>query len=76
MPAFCDPHFFVYGRNLIQSFLYMDRILEFDHIQENKDEILFVYGKIRILTRLSTKISQSDFQPMSKSCQTQRGLHF
>ena len=71
MPAFCDPHFLVYGQNRIQSLLYMDRILEFLHIQENKDTILFIYGKIQMrksphfravpcrgfLTRLSTKIS-------------------
>ena len=71
MPAFCDPHFLVYGQNRIRSFLYMDRILEFVHIRENKDTILFIYGKIRMrknpyfgavlrrgfLTRLSTKIS-------------------
>ena len=49
----------------------MDRILEFLHIRENTDTILFIYGKIGIrkslhfsavlrrgfLTRLSTKIS-------------------
>ena len=49
----------------------MDRISEFVHIRENKDTILFIYGKIRMrksphfgavlrrgfLTRLSTKIS-------------------
>ena len=49
----------------------MDRISEFVHIGENKDTILFIYGKIRIrksphfdavlrrgfLIRLSTKIS-------------------
>ena len=71
MPAFCDPHFLVYGQNCIRSFLYMDRILEFVHMRENKDTILFIYGKIRLrkslhfhemlrrgfLTRLSTKIS-------------------
>ena len=71
MPAFCDPHFLVHGQNHIRSFLYMDRILEFVHIRENKDTILFIYGKIRMrksphfgtvlrrgfLTRLSTKIS-------------------
>ena len=37
--AFCDPHFLIYGQNRIRSFLYMDRILEFVHIQENKDTI-------------------------------------
>ena len=71
MPAFCDPHFIVYGQNGIRNFLYMDRILEFVHIQGSKDTILFIYGKIRMrksphfgavlrrdsLTRLSTKIS-------------------
>ena len=71
IPAFCDLHFLVYGQNRIRSFLYMDRILEFVHIQENKDTILFIYGEIRMrksphfgaelhrgfLTRLSTKIS-------------------
>ena len=71
MQAFCDPHFLVYGQNRIWSFLYMDRILEFVHIQENKDTILFIYGKIRMRksphfgtvlcrgspTRLLTKIS-------------------
>ena len=71
MPAFCDPHFLVYGQNRIRSFLYMDRISEFVHIRENKDTILFIYGKVRMrksphfgtvlrrgfLTRLSTKIS-------------------
>ena len=71
MPAFCDPHFLVYGQNRIQSFLYMDRILEFVHIRENKDTILFIYQEIRMrksphfgtvlrrgfLTRISTKIS-------------------
>ena len=71
MPAFCDPHFLVHGQNRIRSFLYMDRILEFVHIRENKDTILFIYGKIRMrknpyfgavlrrgfLTRLPTKIS-------------------
>ena len=71
MPAFYDPHFLVYGQNRIQSFLYMDRILEFAHIREKTDTILFTYGKIRMrkspyfgavlrrvfLTRLSTKIS-------------------
>ena len=49
----------------------MDGILEFVHIRENKDTILFIYGKMRMrksphfgtvlrrgfLTRLSTKIS-------------------
>ena len=49
----------------------MDRILEFVHIWENKDTILFIYGEIRMrkrphfgavlrrafLTRVSTKIS-------------------
>ena len=48
MPAFCGRHFFVFGLNRIRSFLYMDRILEFVHIRENKDTILFIYGKIRI----------------------------
>ena len=71
MPAFCDPHFLVHGQNRIRSFLYMDRILEFVHIRENKDTILFIYGKIRMRksphfgtvlcrgspTRLLTKIS-------------------
>ena len=71
MPAFCDPHFLVYGQNRIKRFLHMDRILEFVHIRENKDTILFIYGKIRMrksshfgvvlrrdfLTRLSTKIN-------------------
>ena len=71
MPVFCDPHFLVYGQNRIRSFLYMDRILEFVHIRENKDTVLFIYGKIRMrkspnfgavlrrdfLTRLSAKIS-------------------
>ena len=71
MPAFCDPHFLVYGQNCIRSFLYMDRISGFFHIQEKKDTRLFIHGKIRIrksphfgavlhrgfLTRLSTKIS-------------------
>ena len=71
MSAFCDRHFLVYGQNRIHSFLYIDRILEFVHIRENKDTILFIYGKIRMrksphfgavlrrgfLTRLSTKIS-------------------
>ena len=71
MSAFCDRNFLVYGQNRIRSFLYMDRILEFVHIRENKDTILFIYGKIRMrksphfgavlrrgfLTRLSTKIS-------------------
>ena len=71
MPAFCDPHFLVYGQNRIRSFLYMDRILEFVYIRGNKDTILFIYGKIQMrksphfgavlhrgfLTRLSTKIS-------------------
>ena len=69
--AFCDPHFLIYGQNRIRSFLYMDRILEFVHIWENKDTILFICGKIRIrkslhfgvvlhtgsLTKLSTRIS-------------------
>ena len=71
MSAFCDPHFLVYGQNRIRSYLYMDRILEFFHIRENKDTILFIYGKIRMRksphfgtvlcrgspTRLLTKIS-------------------
>ena len=71
MPAFCDPHFLVYGQNRIRNFLYMDRILEFVHLRENKDTVLFIYGKIRMrksphfgavlrrgfLIRLSTKIS-------------------
>ena len=71
MPASYDPHFLVYGQNRIRSFLYMDRILEFFHIRENKDAILFIYRKIRMKkipnfgavlrrafhTRLSTKIS-------------------
>ena len=66
MPAFCDPHFLIYGQNRIRSFLYMDRILEFVHIRENKDTILFIYGKIRmrksshfgaVPRRLSTKMS-------------------
>ena len=71
MPAFCDPHFLVYGQNRIKRFLHMDRILEFVHIRENKDTILFIYGQIRMreiphfgavlrrgfLTSLSTKIS-------------------
>ena len=71
MPAFCDPHFLVYGQNRIRNFLYMDRILEFVHIRENTDRILFIYGKIQMrqsphfgavlhrgfLTTLSTKIS-------------------
>ena len=48
MPAFCDMHFLVYRENRIRSFLYMDRILEFVHIRENKDTILFIYGKIRM----------------------------
>ena len=79
MPAFCDPHFLVYGQNRIRSFLYMDRTLEFVHIRENKDTILFIYGKIRMrkslhlgvvlrsgfLTRFSTKIS---LEIMSKNC--------
>ena len=69
--AFCDPHFLIYGQNRIRSFLYMDRILEFVHIRENKDTVLFIYGKIRMrksphfgavlrrgfFIRLSTKIS-------------------
>ena len=69
MPASYDPHFLVYGQNRIRSFLYMDRILEFVHLQENKDTILFMQGKIQMrksphfsavlrrgfLTRLSTK---------------------
>ena len=42
MPASCDLHFLVYGQNRIRSFLYMDRILEFVHLQENKDTILFM----------------------------------
>ena len=56
---------------LYRSFLYMDRILEFVHIWENKDTIRFIYRKIRMrkslhfgavlrrgfLTRLSTKIN-------------------
>ena len=42
MPASYDPHFLVYGQNRIRSFLYMDRILEFVHIQENKNTILFM----------------------------------
>ena len=72
MQAFCDPHFLLYVQNCIRSFLHMDRILEFVHIRENKDTILFIYRKIRmkksphfgavlrrgVLTRLSTKISQ------------------
>ena len=66
MPAFCDPHFLVHGQNRIRSFLYMDRILEFVHIRENKDTILFIYGKIRmrksphfgaVSRRLLTKMS-------------------
>ena len=71
MPAFCDPHFLIYGQNRIRSFLYMDRILEFVHIRENKDPILFICWKIRMrksphfgavlrrgfLTRLLTKVS-------------------
>ena len=71
MSAFCDRHFLVYGQNRIRSFLYIDGILEFVHIRENKDTILFIYGKIRMrkiqhfgavvrrafFTRLSTKIS-------------------
>ena len=48
MPASYDPHFLVYGQNRIRSFLYMDRILEFFHIRENKDAILFIYRKIRM----------------------------
>ena len=71
MSAFCDLRFLVHGQNLIRSFLYMDRTLEFVHIWGNKDAILFIYGKIQMrksphfgavlrrdfLTRLSTKIS-------------------
>ena len=71
MPASYDPHFLVYGQNRIRSFLFMDRILEFFFILENKDAILFIYRKIRMKkiphfgavlrrgfhTRLSTKIS-------------------
>ena len=71
MSAFCDLHFLVYGQNRIRSFLHMDRILEFVHIRENKDTILFIYQEIRMrksphfgavlrrgfLTRISTKIS-------------------
>ena len=71
MLACCDLHFLVYEQNRIRSFLYIDRILKFVHIRENKDTILFIYGKIRMrkslhfgavlrrgfLTRLSTKIS-------------------
>ena len=48
MPAFCDPHFLIYGQNHIRSFLYMDIILEFVHIQESKDTILFICRKIRM----------------------------
>ena len=48
MPALCDPHFLVPGKNRIRSFLYMDRILEFVRIRGNKDTILFIYGKIQI----------------------------
>ena len=47
MPASYDPHFLVYGQNRIRSFLYMDRILDFVHIRENNDTILFIYGRIR-----------------------------
>ena len=71
MLACCDLHFLVYEQNRIRSFLYIDRILKFVHIRENKDTILFIYGKIRMrkslhfgavlrrgfLTRLSTKIN-------------------
>ena len=66
MLASYDSHFLVYGQNRIRSFLYMDRILEFVHIRENKDTILFIYGKIRmrksshfgaVPRRLSTKMS-------------------
>ena len=83
MPAFCDMHFLVYRENRIRSFLYMDRILEFVHIRENKDTILFIYGKIRMtnsphfgavlrrdfLTKLPIKL-------MSKTFQIQTGLHY
>ena len=48
MPAFCYPDFLVYGQNHIRIFLYMDRMLEFVHIWEKKDTILFIYGKIRM----------------------------
>ena len=71
MPAFRDANFHIYGQNRIRSFLHMDRILEFVHVRENKDTILFMYGTMRMrkglhfgavlrrsfLTRLSTKIS-------------------
>ena len=48
MLAFCDPYFLVYGQNRIRRFVYMDRILEFVHMRENKGTILSIYGKIRI----------------------------
>ena len=71
MSAFSDPNILVYWQNRIRSFLHMERMLEFVHIRENKDTILFIYGNIRMrksphfgtllhrgfLTRLSTKIS-------------------
>ena len=71
MLAFCDLDFLVYRQNRIRCFEYMDRILEFVHIRQNKDTTLFIYGKIRmrksphfsavlrrgLLIRLSTKTS-------------------
>ena len=70
MSFFCDPHFLVYGKNRIQSFLYMDRISEFVHIRENKDTILFIYGKIRmrkspVLAQCYAEVFLPDFRPKS-----------
>ena len=67
MPAFCDRHFLVYGWNHIRSFLYMDRILEFVHIRENKDTILFIYGKIRMRKNqhFGAVLFLPDFRPKS-----------
>ena len=84
MPASYDPHFLVYGQNRIRSFLYMDRILEFVHIRENKDTILFIYGKMRmrksphfgaVLHRFFYQTFDQN-QPMSKNFQIQRDLRY
>ena len=81
MPAFCDPHFLVYGQNRIQSFLYMDRILEFVHIRENNVRIPGNTDEKKPTFRRSAtqRISYQNFdqnQPMPKNCQIQRGLRY
>ena len=79
MSAFCYPHLLVYGQNRIRSFLYMDRMLEFVHIREKKDTILFIYGKIwmRESPRFGPVLRRGFLTlPMSKHCQIQRGPRY